>query len=279
MKRIATVLISLLVIGFAAVSVVSPTTADSDALESRTADALRHLAGREVVGLERLPSIPASPGLASKARDIVEFEDKSTGDVITVDAVTGLVHAYSSSAATQRLYNQSDGTEMRGDAAVEEARAWVRRAGPRRDVDSMLVSTELRPFHINDDGSMLMERVVEFRGRLRGVPTFDRVRVTMNPVTLEVVSLHQDWHDGFDGMNTTPALSEEEAIARVAAEYSMPVRSSERAELAIERHPATWEPVLVWNVEISTGDEEFGASAFALVDACSGELLDGGLSG
>jgi len=120
---------------------------------------------------------------------------------------------------------------------------------------------------------------VRMRQTVRGVPVWLGEMLAHYDATGRLVEISAVWAPGVHDVDTTPALSLEEAVARAAAAMRGDRPELEGDELAVERPelvvfaPAGRAPALAWHVALrALGDHT--ALVRALVDAKTGDVLD-----
>jgi len=241
--------------------------------EERLSAAAECMAARAGVRLSLLPA--AANG---RVPEVAVYVDETTGDEFLVDSRRGPVSYCSRSAAEQLCTKCSSSACLPPETLLEMAREYAAERNPGVQVSEMEESIAITPVGLGENGcAVVSECRAEFVEYRTGIPTSNRIVMTMNPYTGQLVSMIRDIAS--IDVDTTPTISSAEAIRRVQEEFDMPLCSSQSSTLAVWRDPADLVPHLTWLVEVRTGPKDgFGATAFGYVDAHSGGLLNGAVS-
>lgn len=203
----------------------------------------------------RRPALPrCEPG-----EPLEDFEIEGTGERVWREKASGAVRRYMNPKALEKSQGEAlgEGNLLSiADSAAGRILGTARVAGMKR-------SSQLR-----DDG-LHQTCVVTYREYVSGIPTF-------NEVILEYTRggrlIGYTTQDDVIEVSLEPSISRVKATAIAAEANDLPRWSGESASLTLLR-VATGEQRLCWEVELRTGDEQFGSSSMAIVDAHSGEVV------
>jgi hypothetical protein len=203
-------------------------------------------------------------------KNIADYVDVNTGDTYMVDQARNATVYFDDKAAVEHLGKGA--VKSKTDAAlVKAASDHIKSHLPRWSNARASVST--REMGRSADGKISVQVAeVEFRETVDGIKTCNYASVTVNPQTLEIVSVFQE--DGDIAVDTKPSLAESQAIDIAAKAAKMPIHKVETSELMIWRSLEDRKPHLAQHIILSTGTPGTGASVVAYVDMHDGTILN-----
>ncbi|HEY3317819.1 MAG TPA: hypothetical protein VGK50_05310 [Coriobacteriia bacterium] len=226
------------------------------------------LAGRTVRA-----EVSGAPGSARGSS--IRYRDLDTQDEYSFDS-RGVVRTVTY-RKTLESYNDL-GTASLSDSELQaRARDYVAAHFPEMSLEGA-GKVVRRPCGVDQLGREHFDVTVEFREKYKGVDSPNFVLLNIDPASGRVgIASHDD--GPVDLRTVTPVVTSSSAAATAAKKAEMPIFKVRRCDLRIIRNPRDASVSLVWDVEVFTGDEGFGASASASVDAVSGDVVAFGISG
>jgi hypothetical protein len=202
---------------------------------------------------------------------VMAFKDEVTGDEYVWDSKGDFIRRY----ARMSGYAGRPGaeSELSKNDVVRLAESVARDCYAGTSIDGMRMMWDRKVEAKNTERRV--EYTVTFTRFAGDVPTFDSIAVQIDACTGDVMSVEQQ--AGPITVSAVPDVSKQQAVDTAVSETGAPKSRCKDPRLQIVR-TGSGEQMLIWIVDIHTGDAQTGGDATVVIDAHSGTVVDSGAS-